>query len=59
MAKGRFFQYIDQLWQLRVWKMQLLDENHLCIKSSSEDCSSPEGHRSITGIFFPFLNLLL
>ncbi|OBS72835.1 hypothetical protein A6R68_12584 [Neotoma lepida] len=37
MAKRRFFQYFDQLRQLRMWKMQLLDENHLCIKYTSED----------------------
>ncbi|XP_053437676.1 DET1 homolog isoform X6 [Nycticebus coucang] len=37
MAKRRFFQYFDQLRQLRMWKMQLLDENHLFIKYTSED----------------------
>nr|XP_014340363.1 PREDICTED: DET1 homolog [Latimeria chalumnae] len=36
-AKRRFFQYFDQLKQLRMWKMQLLDENHLFIKYTSED----------------------
>ncbi|XP_064014163.1 DET1 homolog isoform X6 [Pogoniulus pusillus] len=37
IAKRRFFQYFDQLRQLRMWKMQLLDENHLFIKYTSED----------------------
>ncbi|XP_060708936.1 DET1 homolog [Hemiscyllium ocellatum] len=37
VAKRRFFQYFDQLQQLRMWKMQLLDENHLLIKYTSED----------------------
>lgn len=37
MAKRRFFQYFDQLRQLRMWKMQLLDEDHLFIKYTSED----------------------
>ncbi|KAF7707740.1 DET1 homolog [Silurus meridionalis] len=36
-AKRRFFQFFDQLRQLRMWKMQLLDENHLLIKYTSED----------------------
>ncbi|CAJ0940801.1 unnamed protein product [Ranitomeya imitator] len=36
-AKRRFFQYFDQLRQLRMWKMQLLDESHLFIKYTSED----------------------
>ena len=33
----RFFRYFEQLSQLRMWKMQLLDENHLLIKYASED----------------------
>ena len=37
LAKRRFFQYFDQLRQLRMWKMQLLDEQHLFIKYTSED----------------------
>lgn len=36
-AKRRFFQFFDQLRQLRMWKMQLLDEHHLFIKYTSED----------------------
>ena len=36
-AKRRFFQYFDQLRQLRMWKMQLLDEHHLFIKYTSEE----------------------
>lgn len=33
----RFFQYFDQYRLLRMWKMQLLDDNHLLIKYASED----------------------
>ena len=36
-AVRRFFQYFDQLRALRMWKMQLLDENHLLIKYASEE----------------------
>ncbi|XP_076878696.1 DET1 homolog [Brachyhypopomus gauderio] len=36
-AKRRFFQFFDQLRQLRMWKIQLLDEHHLLIKYTSED----------------------
>uniref|UniRef100_A0A286XA02 DET1 partner of COP1 E3 ubiquitin ligase n=1 Tax=Cavia porcellus TaxID=10141 RepID=A0A286XA02_CAVPO len=37
MAKRRFFQDFDHLWQLRMRKIQLLDNNHLFIKYTSED----------------------
>ena len=33
----RFYQHFDQFRLLRMWKMQLLDENHLLIKYASED----------------------
>lgn len=33
----KFFQHFDQFCQLRMWKMQLLDENHLLIKYASEE----------------------
>ncbi|XP_076337867.1 de-etiolated protein 1 abo isoform X1 [Tachypleus tridentatus] len=33
----KFYQYFDQFRQLRMWKMQLLDENHLLIKYASEE----------------------
>lgn len=33
----RFYQFFDQLRSLRMWKMQLLDENHLLIKYASEE----------------------
>ncbi|XP_078687648.1 DET1 homolog [Branchiostoma floridae x Branchiostoma belcheri] len=36
-ALRQFFQYFDQFCMLRMWKMQLLDENHLLIKYASED----------------------
>lgn len=32
-----FFHYFDSFESLRLWKMQLLDENHLLIKYASED----------------------
>ena len=37
MATRQFFQYFDYFRLLRMWKMQLLDENHLLIKYASED----------------------
>ena len=33
----RFYQYFNKFKDLRMWKMQLLDEEHLLIKYSSED----------------------
>lgn len=33
----KFYQYFDQFLHLRLWKMQLLDEDHLLIKYASED----------------------
>lgn len=36
-ALRRFYQYFDQFLVLRMWKMQLLDENHLLIKYASDD----------------------
>ncbi|XP_074650647.1 DET1 homolog isoform X2 [Tubulanus polymorphus] len=37
IALRRFYQYFDQFRLLRMWKMQLLDENHLLIKYASEE----------------------
>ncbi|XP_060062548.1 DET1 homolog [Ylistrum balloti] len=36
-ALRKFYKYFDQFKALRMWKMQLLDENHLLIKYASED----------------------
>ncbi|RWS25847.1 DET1-like protein, partial [Leptotrombidium deliense] len=36
----RFFQNFDQYCNLRMWKMQLLDEHHLLIKYASEESIS-------------------
>ena len=36
-ALRRFYQHFDQFRLLRMWKMQLLDEDHLLIKYASED----------------------
>lgn len=33
----KFYQYFENFKSLRLWKMQLLDENHLLIKYASED----------------------
>ena len=33
----KFYQYFEQFVALKMWKMQLLDENHLLIKYASED----------------------
>lgn len=33
----KFYQYFDQIRSLRMWKMQLLDENHILIKYASEE----------------------
>jgi len=33
----RFYQFFEQYASLKMWKMQLLDENHLLIKYASED----------------------
>ncbi|VDI37446.1 de-etiolated-1 [Mytilus galloprovincialis] len=36
-AIRKFYQFFEQFNELRMWKMQLLDENHLLIKYASED----------------------
>lgn len=33
----KFYQYFEQFVALKMWKMQLLDDNHLLIKYASED----------------------
>lgn len=33
----KFYQYFDQIVTLRMWKMQLLDEEHILIRYASED----------------------
>lgn len=33
----KFYQFFEEIRQLRMWKMQLLDDNHLLIKYASED----------------------
>lgn len=33
----KFYQFFDQYKQLRMWKMQLLDDNHLLIKYANEE----------------------
>ncbi|XP_014218564.1 DET1 homolog [Copidosoma floridanum] len=37
---GRFYQCFDQLNSLRMWKMQLLDTNHILIRYASEEVAT-------------------
>jgi len=37
---SRFHQYYEQLRNLKIWKMQLLDEDHLLLKYSNEDVAN-------------------
>ncbi|KAG8232325.1 hypothetical protein J437_LFUL009424 [Ladona fulva] len=55
----KFYQYFDQFKALRMWKMQLLDEDHLLIKYASEDvvtlkASEPNSQSS----FFVLYNMV-
>ncbi|XP_046400522.1 DET1 homolog [Ischnura elegans] len=55
----KFYQYFDQFKALRMWKMQLLDEDHLLIKYAGEDvvtlkASEPNSQSS----FFVLYNML-
>ncbi|XP_043584576.1 DET1 homolog isoform X2 [Bombus pyrosoma] len=36
----RFYQYFDQLNALRMWKMQLLDTNHVLVRFASEEVAT-------------------
>ncbi|XP_046469858.1 DET1 homolog [Neodiprion pinetum] len=36
----RFYQYFDQLKALRMWKMQLLDTNHILVRYASEEVAT-------------------
>lgn len=36
----RFYQYFDQLNALRMWKMQLLDTNHILVRFASEEVAT-------------------
>lgn len=54
-----FFKYFDQIRWLRMWKMQLLDQEHLLIKLASEDVvtlrsSEPNSQQS----FFVVYNMI-
>lgn len=37
LDRRRFYQHFDEYRALRMWKMQLLDDNHLLIKYATED----------------------
>lgn len=52
----KFYQLFDQYKQLKMWKMQLLDENHLLIKYAMENvvtqkASEPNSHASFFVIY--------
>ena len=47
----RFFQHFDSFRALRIWKMQMLDEQHFLLKYASEDVvtlRSPEPNLQVT-----------
>ncbi|CAG7824100.1 unnamed protein product [Allacma fusca] len=53
---SRFHQYYEQLRKLRIWKMQLLDEDHLLLKYSSEDvvtlkCQEPNSQHCVLVVY--------
>ena len=55
-AIRRYYQYFDQFKNLRMWKMQLLDQDHLLIKYASEDvvtlkASDPNSQASFYTIY--------
>lgn len=59
LAVRKFYRHFEQFRQLRMWKMQLLDESHLLIKYASEDVvtlrvSDPNSQPS----FFVVYNML-
>lgn len=57
-AVRRFFQHFDSYKNLRIWKMQLLDDNHLMIKYAIEDVvtlKAPEPNSQVA--FFVFYHI--
>lgn len=54
----RFYQFFDQYRQLRIWKMQLLDENLLLIKYASETVVTLKAHEpNSQPAFFVFYSI--
>lgn len=54
----RFYQYFNYYRQLRIWKMQLLDDNHLLIKYATEEVvmmKSAEPNSQLS--YFVFYNI--
>lgn len=56
VALRKFYQHFEQYTNLRMWKMQLLDDDHLLIKYASEDVvtlkvGEPNSHASFYVIF--------
>ncbi|KAK0074691.1 hypothetical protein PV325_007945, partial [Microctonus aethiopoides] len=52
----RFYQYFDQLNALRMWKMQLLDTNHILVRYASEEvatlqASDPNAHPALLVVY--------
>lgn len=48
----RFYQYFDQFRALRLWKMQLLDDDHLLLKYSTESAVTLKTSESNTHLSF-------
>lgn len=54
----RFYQFFDQYKQLRIWKMQLLDENLILIKYASEAVVTLKAHEpNSQPAFFVFYSI--
>ncbi|XP_008545015.1 DET1 homolog [Microplitis demolitor] len=52
----RFYQYFDQLNALRMWKMQLLDTNHILVRYASEEVATlqttdPNAHPALLVVY--------
>lgn len=54
----KFYQFFDHYRQLRMWKMQLIDEDHLLIKYASEAVVTLKAHEpNSQPAFFVFYNI--
>ncbi|CAD6240862.1 GSCOCG00008965001-RA-CDS [Cotesia congregata] len=52
----RFYQYFDQFEALRMWKMQLLDTNHILVRYASEEVATlqttdPNAHPALLVVY--------
>lgn len=58
MAVKRFYQHFDSYKNLRMWKMQLIDNDHLLIKYSIEDVVTLKAHEpNSRTAYFVFYNI--